>query len=547
MDDLREAKAQSVPLDATCLDTRSADGFRTKPSLQHPVALEPSSTIKASARLSSHVPFVKRFAVRLAVYLALMMLILIFATGYYVYHSMYQTQLKQIQTNLSLLVTTLAATVDVSAIAATAIDNTQQQPLHQQIYQQFAQIAAIDPHVFSLYILKPTVQPTQLRFFVDYVKQGKQAQIGEIYDASELPSMLQGLARLSVESEPYADEFGLSLSAYIPLRTVDGQTVAVLGADVMAAQLQLLRQEIAQGVAEVFALVLLAVVLFALWLGRWVRQPLYQIIAATQHIAEGEWQQRLNWQRRDEFGVLGGHFDRMADELRDQSIIRDTFGRYVSHKVVANLLKERCLPVLGGEERVVSILFADLQGYTALSEYLPPPQILSLLNEFFGAMNELIDLDQGCLIEFLGDGLLAVFGAPTYDANHAEAAVNCALEMLQRLRALNEQWQQQGIAQAWQQAGFSQLEMRIGIHCGSVIAGNLGSRSRMKYGVIGDVVNIASRLEALNKSLGTSLLISDAVKQRLSQPLQARFRCTGEQAIRGRAQPVKAYALKPEG
>jgi adenylate cyclase len=532
MDDLREAKAQEV---TSAIDV-VPDVLVSSPLLS-------SLSVPAAGRLSSHVPFVKRFAVRLAVYLALMMLILIVATGYYVYQKMYQTQLKQIQANLSMLVTTLALSVDGQAIAAIAIDNTEQLPLHQHIYQQFARIAATDANVFSLYILKPTQQPTQLRFFVDYAKQGKQAQIGEIYDASELPIMLQGLARLSVENEPYADDFGLSLSAYMPLRTTDGQTIALLGADVMAEQLNFLRHQIARGVAEIFGLVLLSVMVFALWLGRWVRKPLYQIIEATQQIAEGEWQQRLNWQRSDEFGVLGGHFDRMADELRDQNIIRDTFGRYVSHKVVANLLKERCLPVLGGEERIVTILFADLQGYTTLSEYLPPPQTLALLNEFFGAMNELIDLNQGCLIEFLGDGLLAVFGAPTYDANHAEAAVSCALEMQQRLLALNHQWQQQGIAQAWQEAGVDQLKIRIGIHSGSVIAGNLGSRSRMKYGVIGDAVNIASRLEALNKPLGTSMLISDAVKQRLSPTLQARFRCTGEQAIRGRAQPVKAYAL----
>ncbi len=528
MDDLLQANMQDVQ-----------QPIRSSRSLQFSPTRSP-----ASAGLSSDVPFVKRFAVRLAVYLALMMLILITATGYYVYQQMYQAQLKQIQANLSMLVSTLASTLDVTAIAAIPIDNTQTQSIHQQIYQQFVRIAATNANVFSLYILKPTSQPTQLRFFVDYAKKGKQANAGDIYEASELPIMLQGLARISVESQPYADEFGLSLSAYTPLRTADGKTIALLGADVMAEQLTVLQQQIAWGVGKVFGLVLLSVLLFACWLGRWVRNPLYQMIAATQHIAEGEWQQRLQWQRTDEFGVLGGHFDRMADELRDQSIIRDTFGRYVSHKVVANLLKERCLPVLGGEDRVVTILFADLKGYTTLSEYLPPTQILTLLNEFFGAMNELIDLDQGCLIEFLGDGLLAVFGAPTYDANHAEAAVTCALEMQQRLISLNQHWQQQGIAQAWQEAGITELEMRIGIHSGSVIAGNLGSRSRMKYGVIGDAVNIASRLEALNKPLGTSLLISDAVKQRLSMPLQARFRCTGEQAIRGRAQPVKAYALK---
>jgi adenylate cyclase len=498
----------------------------------------------ASAGLNSNVPFVQRFAVRLAIYLALMMLALITTSGYYVYQQSYDTQLKQIQNNLKLLVTTIATSLDVPAIAAIAFDNTQTQALHQQIYQQFARIAATDANVFSLYILKPSAQPTQLRFFIDYVKQGKQAEIGELYDAADLPVMLQGLAHLSVETQPYADDFGLSLSAYVPLQTPEGQTIALLGADVMAEQLQLLRQQIAMGIAKTFGLVLMGVLLFALWLGRWVRKPLYQMIAATQQIAGGEWQQRLHWQRQDEFGVLGGHFDRMADELRDQNIIRDTFGRYVSHKVVANLLKDRCLPALGGEERVVTILFADLKSYTTLSEYLPPAQILNLLNEFFGAMNELIDLGQGCLIEFLGDGLLAVFGAPTYDADHAEAAVICALEMQQRLIMLNQHWQQQGLAKVWQEAGIEQLEMRIGIHTGSVIAGNLGSRSRMKYGVIGDAVNIASRLEALNKPLGTAMLISDAVKQRLSLSLQQRFRCTGEQAIRGRAHPVKAYALK---
>lgn len=528
------------------MDSELVEKLLVKP-LPAPLTVDTSlidDNESASDGLNSHVPFVRRFAVRLAVYLTLLMLVLIICTGFYVYQQAYRQQMQAIQSRLALLLTTLASTINVAEIAAIPIDNTQTLPIHQKIYQQFAKIAAADNKLFSLYILKPTQQPTELKFFIDYARQGKQAQVGEIYQAGDVPVMLQGLARLSIETEPYADEFGLSLSAYIPLQTAQGQTIAVLGVDIMAEQLLQLHHQVLAGVMQIFAWTLLVVIIFAVILSRWVRKPLYQIIAATQHISEGQWQQRLHWQRRDEFGVLGGHFDRMADELRDQNIIRDTFGRYVSHKVVANLLKNRCLPSLGGEERVVTILFADLKNYTTLSEYLPPAKILTLLNEYFGAMNELIDLEQGCLIEFLGDGLLAVFGAPTYDAQHAESAVICALEMQQRLNALNQHWRQQDIASSWTEAGIQQLEMRIGIHTGTVIAGNLGSPSRMKYGVIGDAVNIASRLEALNKTLDTTVLISDAVQQRLPRTLKEKFICTGEQCIRGRTQSVKAFALK---
>ena len=138
---------------------------------------------------------------------------------------------------------------------------------------------------------------------------------------------------------------------------------------------------------------------------------------------------RLHMQRRDEFGVMGRHFDSMAEALQDREFVRETFGRYVSEDVAKLLLDQRIHTELAGEERVVTVLISDIRGYSTISERLPPVQVVDMLNRYLSAMNEVIDEHKGCVIEFLGDAILAVFGAPHYLPDHSERAVRCALSM----------------------------------------------------------------------------------------------------------------------
>ncbi|TPW09552.1 MAG: adenylate cyclase, partial [Halothiobacillaceae bacterium] len=247
---------------------------------------------------------------------------------------------------------------------------------------------------------------------VDYVKRGAYGEPGELYDAAAVPTLMKSLAGALVEDEPVLDVYGLSLSGYAPVRDSTGSTVAIIGVDVFVNRLLILKQRVLLVTAAVFGVAILLMIAVSLFVARAIRRPLNAMVRATAAIAAGDLTTRLALQRSDEFGVLGRCFDSMAQDLGDRQLIRDIFGRYVSEDVAKILLKSGHAPVLGGEERVVTILFSDLRNYSTISERLAPVQIVNMLNRYLGEMNTIIDHHHGCVIEFLGDGILAVFGAP---------------------------------------------------------------------------------------------------------------------------------------
>lgn len=210
-----------------------------------------------------------------------------------------------------------------------------------------------------------------------------------------------------------------------------------------------------------------------------------------------------------------------------------TFGRYFSPSVAQRLLAGAG-GALGGQRVDATIIQSDVRGFTTLSERMAPEQVLALLNSYFEAMLEILFEEDGTIIGFQGDGMLAAFGVPEARPDDADRALRCVQKMLARVDELAA-------------PGGPAPGLRIGIalHSGVVVAGNLGSPRRMEYTVLGDTVNTAARIEALNKELGTRLLVSEATRARLSSPHGL---CpVGRFALRGRAQPVELYTLDPGG
>jgi adenylate cyclase len=408
---------------------------------------------------------------------------------------------------------------------------------------RFRNVLRRDPDIASIYLLTPTQLPTRLRFVADVVRQGASARPGELYDASDVPLMLKGFSQPVVESVPTRDRFGLSLSGYAPVNTKQGVPVAVLGVDVSAGRLDQIRRDVLRNVAVSFGVTILMLGAVATLLGWRMREPLSRIMAATKAISEGELGTRVGLERQDELGLMSRHIDRMAGQLQEREFIHDVFGRFLSADVAAEVLRQGSGLTLGGEERVVSVLFMDLRGYSTISEQLSPQQVIAILNTYLGVMNEIIDQHNGTIIEFLGDAIFAVFGAPSYLADHAVAAVRCGMAMQQALDRLNHTWQQEGLARLWQRSGVMALSARVGIHCGPVVVGNLGSQRRMKYSVIGDTVNIAARLEALNKVLETDLLVSQDVFVQLPEAITANSKDQGPHRVKGRSEPIRIYSL----
>jgi class 3 adenylate cyclase len=202
--------------------------------------------------------------------------------------------------------------------------------------------------------------------------------------------------------------------------------------------------------------------------------------------------------------------DHRHSELRS-GFIKQVFGRYVTDDVVGKLLDEPAGLELGGETRVVSVLMSDIRGFTTVAERLPPGQVVTMLNIYLGTMAEVITEHHGTVNEFIGDGILAIFGAPIRRDDFVESAVRCALAMQRAMGEVNRQ-----IAVL----GVPALEMGIGINTGEVVVGNIGSAKRAKYGVVGSNVNLASRIEAA--TVGGQVLVSQSTHEALPGLIEVR-------------------------
>jgi adenylate cyclase len=221
----------------------------------------------------------------------------------------------------------------------------------------------------------------------------------------------------------------------------------------------------------------------------------------------------------------------------DSRRFHQAFGRYVSPDVAAQVLAHA--QSLEGERREVSILFSDLRGFTTISETMAPDRVASHLTEYFDAMTAAIFRHRGMVNDFIGDAVMAVFGAPLGDPDHALHAVRAAADMDRALAGLNARWSA---------TGAPTLKMGIGVHSGEVFAGNVGGKARMKYTIVGDPVNVASRVEGLNKETGTTILITEATRSLVADRVDARD--CGAIPVKGRNEPVRVYellAVRPEG
>jgi adenylate cyclase len=485
-----------------------------------------------------------RFHVRMSALYGGVVLFVLTLMGVTFYNLGVSNQIQALQSRLRTAAISVATQVRPEIVALLKEPSDQDRPEYQEVKKIFQRLGTEDSQFVSIYLLRPTDQPKLLKFVVDYTGPGRAApaNVGEEYDAGQAARLLQGFERATVEDQFTQDKWGTVLSGYAPVRDASGKSVAVVGIDVSEDDVIRLKSDVLLMTLGVFGLAGCCIGLVAFYVGRSVRKPLSRITNVTTEIAAGHLESRLQITGKDEFGVLAQHLNDMAAGLGERDQIRATFGRFVSEDVARRILSSPDGGALGGEERLVSVMLTDLAGYSTISESLSPSDVVAMLNTYFALMGEVVERHNGCVIEFTGDGILCVFGAPEAMPNHAEVAVQCAVEMQAQLVKANREWKEIQ-PKLWFGQGTNDLHMRIGIHTGTVIAGNIGTGNRVKYTLIGDAVNVAARIEQLNKEVGTETLMTEETLIRLRDPLRSQAVMRGVHSIKGRNKPVTVYSI----
>lgn len=282
-------------------------------------------------------------------------------------------------------------------------------------------------------------------------------------------------------------------------------------------------------IATDVAIALMGVAVSVYFIGRSLLRPIRILSGAMSTVAGGDMSVRIPVTSNDEVGELTGQFNAMVEGLREREQIRETFGRYVDESVASTILQRGGNGVLAGETRDATILFTDVSGFTTIAEKLPPDLLFGALNEYLETVLGPIRAHGGVVNTFIGDGLFASFNMPLACPGHAAAAIRAAVD-IQR-------------AVAGRRFGDAKIPFvtRIGISTGAVIGGSIGAGQRLSFTLLGDTVNLAARLETLNKDHGTSILVAETTCTDCGSEFV--FKPLGSTAVRGRSASLAIFTI----
>ncbi len=280
---------------------------------------------------------------------------------------------------------------------------------------------------------------------------------------------------------------------------------------------------------------------FAAIVTRHLVEPVRRLLRGTQAVEDGDLSINIEASSSDEIATLTESFNSMVAGLREKERIRHTFGQYVDPRIVSGLLDDR-LASAGGEKKRMTVFFSDIAGFTGLGEQLAPEGVVRFLNRYFSVMSEPIQEHHGIVDKFIGDAIMAYWGPPfTGEEDHAALACYAALDQIARL----EKFQAMLPDVLGLRRGLPQIGIRIGISTGDLTIGNIGSESIKGFTVIGDTVNLASRLEGVNKTYGTRILISEETRLLAADAIEVR--AIDSIRVMGKSESVQIYELLGRG
>ncbi|HOH36144.1 MAG TPA: adenylate/guanylate cyclase domain-containing protein, partial [Spirochaetota bacterium] len=277
-------------------------------------------------------------------------------------------------------------------------------------------------------------------------------------------------------------------------------------------------------------IVLNLAILFVYFFSKTITKPIRKLVSISSEIRNGKFDISVKSKSRDEIGILSESFEDMARGLAEREKMKDAFGKFVNKEIADMILKNELK--LGGERKTAAVFFSDIRSFTAISENLQPEEVVDFLNEYMSVMVDCVNKTNGVVDKFIGDAIMAVWGTPISRGNDTANAVEGALMMREALKKFNK-----GRGSAKKPV----INIGCGINTGPVLAGQIGSHDRMEYTVIGDTVNLASRIESLNKPFCTDILISSD-SYNLVKDL---YLCTPMEKItvKGKKDPQQIYAV----
>ncbi len=297
--------------------------------------------------------------------------------------------------------------------------------------------------------------------------------------------------------------------------------------------LQIASRRIQMVVGGITILGVLIGILGAFGLGTLLVRPLRTLVQGVTEIGRGNFDFRIRKRTNDEIGDLTIEFNKMAKDLKDKVLIEDAFKRYVSHQVADEILKDPDVfaKTLKGVKKPVTAFFGDIRGFTSISEKLPPEEVVAFLNFYLTEMTTIIFQNEGTIDKFMGDCIMAIFGAPVEHGDDVFKAVKSAVEIQRKVEQMNRD----RLAQ-----GQRDIHVGIGINYGEAVVGNIGSTQRLEYTVIGDSVNTASRLQTLAK--GGEIVVSDSVYKKTKEKFE--YMAMDPVTVKGKKKVLTVWKIK---
>jgi len=377
-----------------------------------------------------------------------------------------------------------------------------------------------------VYIVRQT--GTNITYIIDCGDDvSEQAKLGEIYDdaGDGLKELFNNpIEGVTFEREYYTDKWGTFLSAYKPIFK-NGKIIYAVCSDIKSVDVEKYISNYKKKFTCAFLTLLIIIFPIICSITNLIRRPLNKLRDEILKLKDLDVDEHIDFKSSiSEVNDMIDATDKVKTGLR-------SFSKYVPDKVVKQLITQGKDAKIGGEKEHVTVLFSDIEGFTSISENNDVDEVVTALNEYFDVYVNCLEESGATVDKFIGDAVMAFWNAPNKIENHESVAVATALKISNEIDKLNKRWESQGKRFIF--------KTRIGINCGEVIVGNIGSSNRMNYTVTGDTVNLASRLEATNKTYKTKILVSEFVYVKSKDDIDYNY--VVEVKVKGKDIPVKIY------